>query len=117
MRTAIKAFGSALKLGHTYLYQSLPRLLSIWFEFGTAFSQSSMSHYSSEYDTVQMQDGKVCGSQSERQLIFLSEKEAFVGKIGEDLQYRERLEGPPSRVPVDHLFPSGNCFLSCYSAY
>eukprot|EP00026_Physarum_polycephalum_P005034 Phypoly_transcript_05060.p1 GENE.Phypoly_transcript_05060~~Phypoly_transcript_05060.p1 ORF type:complete len:665 (+),score=115.45 Phypoly_transcript_05060:90-1997(+) len=57
-RCSIRAFGDALKHGHTFLFQSLPRLLTLWFEFGTYFSQTHISHYTNELDAIYLADGK-----------------------------------------------------------
>jgi hypothetical protein len=48
-----------LKHGHNYIYQSLPRLLTLWFEFGTYFASNQIAHYSSELDAIYLNDGKV----------------------------------------------------------
>jgi serine/threonine-protein kinase ATR len=30
----IKAYGSALQHGHKHIYQAMPRMLTVWFEYG-----------------------------------------------------------------------------------
>ncbi len=30
----IKAYGSALQYGHKHIYQAMPRMLTVWFEYG-----------------------------------------------------------------------------------
>ena len=31
----ISAYGSAMEYGHQYIYQAMPRMLTIWFDFGS----------------------------------------------------------------------------------
>lgn len=45
-------------MGHNFLFQSLPRLLTIWFEFGTHFNHANMTHYSAEYDAIMAAEAK-----------------------------------------------------------
>ena len=36
----LRHYGQSLALGHKYIFQSLPRLLTLWFEFGTAIARA-----------------------------------------------------------------------------
>lgn len=37
----INCFGKSLQYGSTYIYQSMPRMLSIWFDYGTRILESA----------------------------------------------------------------------------
>lgn len=40
----INFFGKSLQFGCEYIYQSMPRMLSVWLDFGTQLAQDSMSN-------------------------------------------------------------------------
>lgn len=34
VKELIRAYGKALHLGHKHIYQAMPRMLTVWFDFG-----------------------------------------------------------------------------------
>lgn len=64
-------FGRSLYYGTTYVYQSMPRLLSIWFDYGTRLSDVSNNSAKEERRLVLIKMTKIIDS-------FLNKLPAFV---------------------------------------
>jgi len=49
----VKNLGMSLKHGSTFIYQSLPRLLSLWMDFGTAVIEQEKRDKNRQSQTLQ----------------------------------------------------------------
>lgn len=79
----INYFGKSLQYGTTYIYQSMPRLLSIWFDYGTRFLEVSDVSAKEERKTLLFRMTKLIDSFLERlpTYVFLTAFSQLVSRI------------------------------------
>lgn len=79
----INYFGKSLQYGTTYIYQSMPRLLSIWFDYGTRFLAVTDNSIKEERKTLLFRMTKLIDSFLERlpTYVFLTAFSQLVSRI------------------------------------
>lgn len=79
----INFFGKSLQYGTTYVYQSMPRLLSIWFDFGTRLLDVNSNAVKEERKTTLLKMTKLIDTFLERlpTFIFLTCFSQLVSRI------------------------------------
>lgn len=79
----INYFGKSLQYGSVYIYQSLPRLLSIWFDYGTRLLDVTVSQIKEERKNNLLKMTKLIDSFLERlpAYIFLTALSQLVSRI------------------------------------
>ncbi|KAJ8944483.1 hypothetical protein NQ314_009467 [Rhamnusium bicolor] len=79
----INYFGKSLLYGTNYVYQSMPRLLSIWFDYGTRLLDVTLSSVKEERKTTLLKMTKVIDSFLERlpAYVFLTAFSQLVSRI------------------------------------
>lgn len=79
----IHNFGKSLQYGSNYVYQSMPRLLSIWFDYGTRLLDVTLSSVKDDRKNTLLKMTKLIDSFLERlpAFVFLTAFSQLVSRI------------------------------------
>jgi serine/threonine-protein kinase ATR len=55
----VKAFVKAARDGHKYIYQTIPRLLTLWFDLGEESASAKQEYYRSMHDAITKSIGDI----------------------------------------------------------